>query len=66
MTATAPLSTFAPTTVLCDTRPARGKHRTRRTAGDVADRLLRWSRSSRDLFLVSGLSLGAVVASVLA
>lgn len=65
MTATALpyVNHYAPTTVLCDTRPARGKHRAPRVA---ADRLLSWSRTSRDLFLVGGLSVGAIVAGVIA
>jgi hypothetical protein len=68
MTATAILPTVRPLLVplpLCDTRPAAGKHRTRRTAADVADVVLAWSRRARGAFLLSGMTGGAVLAAVL-
>lgn len=63
MTATAiPVHPFLP---LLDSRPARGKHRTRRSIGDVADVVLGWSRRARGSFLLAGMSAGAVLAAVL-
>lgn len=50
---------------LCDTRPARGKHRTRRTLADAADRVLTWSRRARGSFYLAGMTAGSVAAAVL-
>jgi uncharacterized protein YjiS (DUF1127 family) len=51
--------------VLCDTRPARGKHRTRRTITDAADAVLAWSRRARGAFHLTGMTAGALAAAVL-
>ncbi len=63
MNATATVVTLP---VLLDTRPARGKHRTRRSAADLADRVLATWRRARVEVAVSAATAGAVLASVIA
>lgn len=50
---------------LCDVRPARGKHRTRLSVGDLADRLIGAWRRARVEFAVGAAALGGVAAAVL-
>lgn len=64
MTATATFPT-ARTLVLPDPRPARGKHRARRSPADVADAVLSWSRRARGAFLLAGMTAGGLAAAVL-
>jgi len=51
--------------VLCDTRPARGKHRARRNLSDLAGTMLAWSRRQRGAWLLTATTVGALVAPVL-
>jgi hypothetical protein len=62
MSATALFATVPYVRPLCDTRPARGKHRNR---GVLAARLHRTWRSARAEFALAAATLGAVTAAVL-
>jgi hypothetical protein len=66
MTATlSAVPAYAPTTVLLDTRPARGKHRTRRNLSDLAGTMLAWSRRQRGAWLLTATTVGGLLAPVL-
>jgi hypothetical protein len=58
--ATLPAAAFQPATVLCDTRPARGKHR---APAELPRIVLAWSRRSRGAFHLTGATAGAVLAA---